>query len=236
MDPSPECLNLEQRKLYNTVVNHYIQELEPDQPKPAQLLLHVDGKAGTGKTFALLKICARLQELARMDGKPNPVFRAAPTGIATFNIIGKTLHSLLHLLVKTNKLNISVGILKSLQAEFQNCHYLIIDEKSMIDLRMLSLIDDQLQEIFPASSHLRFGGINILLCGDFFQLPPVAEMPLYSLRQSRADTIKGEQLYRAFNKTIRLVQIMCQQGEEATSIRFRQALNKLRVSRLSQES
>ena len=236
MDSSPGPLNLEQRKLYDTVVNHYIQELQSDQPKPSQLLLHIDGKAGTGKTFAFLKICARLQELAIADGKQNPVFRAAPTGIAAFNIIGKTLHSLLHLPVKRKKSDLSVGTLQSLQAEFQNCHYLIIDEKSMIDLKMLSLIDDRLREIFPASSHLLFGGINILLCGDFFQLPPVGGKPLYTLRQLHVDTIKGQQLYRAFNKTIRLTQIMRQQGEDATSTQFRQVLDELRVSRLSQES
>ena len=88
---------MEQQKLYDTVINHYIQKLESDQPKLSQLLLHVDGKAGTGKTFTFLKICARLQELAIVEGKQNPIFRAAPTSIAAFNIIGKNLHGLLHL-------------------------------------------------------------------------------------------------------------------------------------------
>jgi hypothetical protein len=47
-----------------------------------------------------MKICAQIQELATEAGKQNPVFRAAPTGIAAFNILGKTLHSLLRLIVK----------------------------------------------------------------------------------------------------------------------------------------
>jgi hypothetical protein len=38
----------------------------------------------------------------------------------------------------------------------------------MIDLKTLSLIDDQLRAIFPASSDQRFGGLNVLLCDDFF--------------------------------------------------------------------
>jgi hypothetical protein len=95
MDLSPLPLNPEQRKLYDTVVNQYSQELAWDRPAPEQLLLNVDGVAGSGKTFTLLKMCARIQELAREAGKQNPVFRAAPTGIA-FNIVKKILYSFLH--------------------------------------------------------------------------------------------------------------------------------------------
>jgi hypothetical protein len=87
-------------------------------PLPSRLLLNVDGVAGSRKTFTLLKTCARIQELAREAGKQNPVFRAAPTGIAAFNIIGKTLHSLLRLLVKGKKSDLSVATLQSLQALF----------------------------------------------------------------------------------------------------------------------
>ena len=59
-------------------------------------------------------MCARIQELAREAGKQNLVFQAAPTGIAAFNIIGKTLHSLLRLLVKGKKLDLLVATLQSL--------------------------------------------------------------------------------------------------------------------------
>ena len=179
-------------------------------PLPSQLLLNVDGVAGSGKTFTLLKTCARIQELAREAGKPNPVFRAAPTGIAAFNIIGKTLHSLLRLPVKGKKSDLSVATLQALQSLFYDCRFLIIDEKSMIDIKTLSLIDDQLWAILPAHSDQPFGGVNVLLCGDFFQLPPVGGKPLYSLKHSHIDAIKGHQLYQAFNCTIRLIQVMRQ--------------------------
>ena len=102
----------------------------------------MDGVAGSGKTFVLLKTYARLQELAQQAGKQNPVFRAAPTGIAAFNIVGKTIHSLLRLPVKGRKSDISVATLQSLQALFQDCRFLIIDEKSIIDIKTLSLIDN----------------------------------------------------------------------------------------------
>ena len=236
IDSSPLPLNTEQRKLYDTVVDQYSQELTFDAPLPRQLLLNVDGVAGSGKTFTLLKTCALIQELAIEAGKQNPVFRAAPTGIAAFNIVGKTLHSLLRLPVKGKKSDLSLATLQSLQALFQDCRFLIIDEKSMIDIKTLSLIDDRLRAILPATSHLPFGGVNVLLCGDFFQLPPVGGQPLYSLKHSHIDAIKGHQLYRAFDRTIRLIQVMRQQGEDEIATKFRQALSELRVSRLSKES
>jgi ATP-dependent DNA helicase PIF1 len=71
--------------------------------------LNIDGVAGSGKTFTLLKTSTRLQELAEQAGKPSPVFRAAPTGIAAFNIVGKTLRSLLKLPVKAKKSDLSVA-------------------------------------------------------------------------------------------------------------------------------
>ena len=43
-----------------------------------------------------------------------------------------------------------------------------MDEKSMIDLKMLSIVDDRLRQIFPDRADQVFGGLNILLCGDFF--------------------------------------------------------------------
>src|SRR6195952_3364640 len=129
IDSSPDPLNLEQRKLYDMVVDQYAEELALGiLPRP--LLLNVDGVAGSGKTFTLLKACARIQELATEAEKQNPVFRAAPTGIAAFNFVGKTLHSLLHLPIKGKKSDLAVATLQSLQALFTDCRFLIIDEKS----------------------------------------------------------------------------------------------------------
>jgi hypothetical protein len=195
VDSSPKALNTEQRKLYDAIVAQYADEINPVGGPPPQLLLNVDGEAGTGKMFTLLKACARVQEMAMAAGKGNPLFRAAPTGIAAFNIIGKTLHSLFRLPVKMKKTDLSPGTLQSLQASFSSCRFLIIDEKSMIDLKTLSLIDDQLRAIFPANSDQPFRGFNVLLCGDFFQLPPVAGKALFARSPTQVDAIKGHQLY-----------------------------------------
>jgi len=106
----------------------------------------------------------------------------------------------------------------------------------MIDIQMLSLIDNRLRAILPASSDQPFRGVNILLCRDFFQLPPVGGQPLYSLKHSHVDAIQGHQLYRAFDRTTRLTRVIRQQGEDEVSVRFCQALGELRVSQLSKES
>ena len=91
--------------------------------------------------------------------------------------------------------DLSTATLQSLQALFQDCRFLMVDEKSMINLKMFSLVDDRLWAIFPATSHWLFGGINVLICGDFFQLLPVGGKPLYALRSSNINEIKGYQLY-----------------------------------------
>ena len=231
-DPSP--LNTEQRKLYDVVTDQYTQELACNHPR--LLLLNVDGVAGSGKTFTLLKTCARLQELAQQSRKGNPVVRAAPTGVAAFNIIGKTLHSLFRLPVKQKKSDLSAATLQSLQSQFQDVRFLVIDEKSMIDLKTLSIIDDRLRLIFPDRSDQAFGGLNVLLCGDFFQLPPVTGRPLYMTRPTGPIAVKGQGLYQAFDRTIRLTQVMRQRGEDETAIRFRTALSELRESKLSESS
>ena len=121
LDPSLLPLNQEQRKLYDTVGNQYSRELALNRPPPPQLLLNVDGVAGSGKAFTLLKTCARIQELATEAEKQNPIFRAGPTGIAAFNIVGKTLQSLLRFPVKT---------LQALQCLFRDCTFITDTSRS----------------------------------------------------------------------------------------------------------
>jgi ATP-dependent DNA helicase PIF1 len=182
-----------------------------------------------------MKICARLQELALQAERPNPVFRAAPTRIAAFNINGKTLHSLLRLPIKNRQADLSPSTLQALQLHFRYRRFLIINEKSMIDLKTLSLIDDCLRAILPHNATTPFGGISVLLCGDFFQLPLVGGQALYSFVCVGPDIIKGQHLYRKFDRTIWLIQIIQQWGDNNISVHFRAALGELREGRLSKE-
>jgi PIF1-like helicase len=63
----------------------------------------------------------------------------------------------------------------SLQSTFRGRRFLIIDEKSMIPLKTLAMMDQRLRQIFPEKQDEFFGGINVFLCGDFFQLPSVVK-------------------------------------------------------------
>ena len=67
-----------------------------------------------------------------------------------------------------------------LQQAFKDIHYLILDEKSMIGQVHLAWIDCCLRQIYPVCNNDHFGGLNILLVGDFHQLPPVGQVALYS--------------------------------------------------------
>ena len=48
--------------------------------------------------------------------------------------------------------------------------------RSMIGIKFLGLLDQRLREIFPARQNEMYAGINIFVCGDFHQLPPIGAM------------------------------------------------------------
>ena len=64
---------------------------------------------------------------------------------------------------------------------------IIIDEISMVSSMLLYQVNQRLNEIFGYSDQLPFAGMSVIVCGDFYQLPPVRGLPLYSSTTS----IKG---------------------------------------------
>jgi hypothetical protein len=165
---SVDLLNCEQLTVYSLIVDHYSDFLAGRNPP--QLRVNLDGVAGTGKTYVLLQASEKVEDMATVAGRKDPVLRAAPTGIAAHNFHGRTLYSLFKIPVKillqglSRKL--STANLCSLQALFKHCQYLIIDEKSMIGIKFLGLLDQRLREIFPAHQDEMYAGINIFVCGD----------------------------------------------------------------------
>ena len=97
-------------------------------------------------------------------GHPDPVLRAAPTGVAAYNIHGSMLHQLLSLPVNRPWYELGGEKLAAMQVEFRRCKLLIIDEKSMIEFKMLHQIDIRLRSIM-ACPDVFFGGTpNLLFC------------------------------------------------------------------------
>src|SRR5436305_2005654 len=236
MVQTAESLQPEQRRVYDAVMQQYECILQGNSPSP--LRINIDGPAGTGKSYVIAMISAHLQDRARIAGKGNPVFRAAPTGVAAFNIQGRTIHSLLRLPVRKTFTPVSPTTLSGMQDDFKDCEFLIIDEKSMIGLGTLHRIDQRLRQIFPTRQDEWFGGLNVLLCGDFFQLPPVLEKALYQTVMPTAspEYYQGKRAYESFTATVVLTQVMRQQGEDEESRRFRQALNELREDAVTEQS
>ncbi|EED11951.1 ATP-dependent DNA helicase PIF1, putative [Talaromyces stipitatus ATCC 10500] len=130
---------------------------------------------------------------------------------------------------------LSPGNVSRLQAQFRGVQYLIIDEKSMMGLSQLALIDSRCREIFPDQRDVNFGGSNIVICGDFFQLPPVLAKPLFynkfvSLINNEF-AIKGYVLYREFKIIIELNVVKRQSGDS----HFLDLLSSLRRNEISRE-
>ena len=107
----------------------------------------------------------------------------------------------------------------------------------MIGLPQLYYIDSRLRQIFPAHSDTPFGGLNIIMCGDFYQLPPVGMSPLYDIKPAvKAEIIQAQSLYQCFDRTIQLTRIMRQQGEDEESVQFRTLLEGLRHGNITDAS
>ena len=135
--------------------------------------LFLTGKAGTGKsTF--------LRHVARNTKKKTVVL--APTGIAAINAGGVTLHSFFHLpfhpLLPTDKRYDARHIRETLKYGsdriklLREVELIIIDEISMVRADIIDFIDKVLR-IYCRNHRQPFGGKQLLLVGDTFQLEPV---------------------------------------------------------------
>ncbi|EED14664.1 conserved hypothetical protein [Talaromyces stipitatus ATCC 10500] len=233
---SPEDLEVQQRHLYDLVINHYEQDLTGQAP--SQLLINLDGRAGTGKSHVIMLITTTLDRMARnADINTSPVMRAAPTGVAAYNINGRTLHSLFRLPIARGRMaDLTPENLQAMQANLRNVKWLIIDEKSMIGLKQLYWVNLRLQQIFPtpeSESARPFGGLNVILAGDFYQLPPVGQRPLYfNKKLDTMEEIHGHSLYLKFDVTVELDVIRRQDDTDQDATSFRQALENLREDNL----
>lgn len=130
--------------------------------------IFLTGSAGTGKTFLLNKFIEYLRR------KKTKVGITASTGIAATHLEGRTIHSWSGIGVKSNLTDKEIEkLLKvdELREKIKKTKVLIIDEISMLDAARVDLVDEICK--VARKSFLPFGGIRIIMCGDFFQLPPV---------------------------------------------------------------
>jgi ATP-dependent DNA helicase PIF1 len=118
----------------------------------------------------------------------------------------------------------------------RSCQYIVIDEKSMVSLKLLAYIDRRLKQIRLNAAEKSFGGLNIILFGDSFQLPPVIEKALYSDAPRGNEYVRtGRKLYLSFNRTVELDVIMRQQDQSADQVAFCETLDGLRNNQVQVE-
>ncbi|MCA9331629.1 AAA family ATPase [Candidatus Saccharibacteria bacterium] len=124
------------------------------------------GPAGSGKTYVLNEFIRQ----AKRDGKYVSV--TATTGLAATHLNGNTIHSWsgigIHEELPDSFFD---NLLKSRRDTIEKTDVLIIDEVSMLHDYRLDMIDEIVRTVREVDEP--FGGIQVILCGDFFQLPPV---------------------------------------------------------------
>jgi hypothetical protein len=224
-----------QREVFLQVMAYFKKLKAGGADAPSLLRLNVDGTAGTGKSFLIWTITAALKEIfhEELDGH-DPVVRLAPTGIAAFGIRGWTINYGLIIPVKEGKEFNQLGQngLTRLQARWKKVKLLILDEKSMVDRAQMGRCDHRLRQAFPQNAEETLGGIPTIIFGDFAQLPPIGDTPLYSTKESHKRSAlheEGRRVFESFDQSVTLDKVYRQAGEDADQVKFRDALMRLRT-------
>jgi ATP-dependent exoDNAse (exonuclease V) alpha subunit len=130
--------------------------------------VYLTGSAGSGKTFLLNQYINYLNE------HDIPVAVTASTGIAATHMNGMTIHGWSGIGIRETLGERDLDELESkkyLWTRFEKARVLIIDEVSMLHASRLDMVDKVLRRFKGIEAP--FGGLQVILSGDFFQLPPI---------------------------------------------------------------
>lgn len=202
-------------------------------------LVYLTGKAGTGKTTFLKYI---------RDISNKRMVVLAPTGVAAVNAGGQTIHSFFNIKPsvyvpgdKRLRFNVpptdddKTSILDHFRYQrekldlIRNLELLVIDEISMVRCDLLDVIDQLLRHI-RRRHYIPFGGVQVLLIGDTFQLPPIANQDDWSVlsRFYRSPYFFSSIVFQTLKPVyIELKKIYRQKDEN-----FIELLNRVRVNKL----
>ena len=126
------------------------------------------GSAGSGKTYTLN------QYIDYLRARRVPVAVTASTGIAATHMNGTTIHSWSGIGIKDELSDRDLTNLSRKQFladRLKDTAVLVIDEISMLHAKQLNLVSQVLKHI--RKNDKAFGGIQVVVAGDFFQLPPI---------------------------------------------------------------
>jgi ATP-dependent exoDNAse (exonuclease V) alpha subunit len=132
--------------------------------------VYLSGSAGSGKTYLLNKYIKWLHE------HNISVAVTASTGIAATHMGGMTIHGFSGVGIKDSLTDYEIDALTQksyLAKRFNDTQVLIIDEVSMLHAKTLDMVE-RVARAFKRNE-LPFGGMQVILSGDFFQLPPISK-------------------------------------------------------------
>ena len=185
--------------------------------------IFLTGSAGTGKTYVLNKYIKYLKE------RRVPVSITASTGIAATHLEGTTIHAWSGIGIKNSLTTRNLQDLrkkKYLKKNIDKSKVLIIDEISMLHNKQLNMVNEVLK--FFRETPEAFGGIQLILCGDFFQLPPIGDYG----ETNRDKFSFMSQSWLDANLTICYLTDQYRQ----TDNKLNQILNEIRTGNISQDS
>ena len=215
------------------LVRHYIEATNQS--------IFLTGRAGTGKTTLLKSITEHTHKRYVI---------VAPTGVAAINAGGSTIHSFFGLHpftfipfgdINTNsekKIETAYSLARGIRLNnpkievIKNLDVLIIDEISMVRCDLLDAIDVVLKKY--RNNQLPFGGVQLLMIGDLYQLPPVIKEDENSILKPFYASyyfFESIALKKAGYIPIELTHVYRQNDEK-----FLELLNDLRFGELKKES
>ena len=171
-------LNMKQREVFNFIYTwsrDYIKSLRCKVIKKVKSFhIFITGRAGVGKSHLIKTNFLSLNKVLGYKGaldKPR-ILLFAPIGVAAININGTTIHSGLGINVGSKLYPLNDQQRASLRNKLLEIRLVIIDEISMVSSVLFYQVNQQLNEIFGYSGNEPFAGLPVIVCGDFFQLPP----------------------------------------------------------------
>ena len=215
-------LNTEQERAFRIIANHACAE------HPEQLKMYIGGMGGTGKS----QILKALSYYFSLRKEAHRFIVVAPTGTAAALLGGSTYHSMFGI-------NDRIGNagLAQVKARLLGVEYVFFDEVSMLSARDMYRISNQLNRVLNINE-LPFGGLNMVFCGDFAQLPPAIggeKVALYSNiigivatdKKSQEEAI-GKALWHQITTVVILRQNMRQKQQSENDNKLRTALENMR--------
>ena len=226
-----QMLNTEQKEVFYHVLHHIKTSDEP-------IYSFLSGGGGFGKshlTKALYQAAVKyFNSQAGVDFGEINVLLLAPTGKATFNIKGNTIHTALAIPASQSLRNYkpldSSSRLNTLKCQLGSVKLIFLDEISMVGNAVFNTqINNRLKDLKGCA--LPFGGVSIIAIGDLFQLPPVMDRYIFNDYDNFEYGILAPNIWKELFKMFELTEIMRQRESKE----FAALLNRLREGTHTQE-